>query len=218
MPTALVFSLIEQGAELAKEWPIELHLQFFNEPLLDVRLSEFAEYGRELGSFQGIGTDTNGDALTPELASELDGSLNKIQVALYDGEGENREQTIRQMFRQTEVFFAPRKHIISHHSPYRNLSAAIAQCRAQPCWWEAQIRMILSYTGDMCLCCEDIIGEWDLGSAKRSSLEELWFGSKHRYIIDTLCVPGGRVKYEYCSICPRPNRPYPTWRSCEVQT
>jgi radical SAM protein with 4Fe4S-binding SPASM domain len=68
-------------------------------------------------------------------------------------------------------------------------------------------RMIIDYSGRMRLCCEDIAEEWGLGSIYDFSLYELWNSERHLEILDNLSRPGGRLKYDYCSICPRPDEP-----------
>ena len=204
MPTEMVFDLIDQGAALIPHgW---LCLQFFNEPLLDERLPKFAAYAR--GKYREVMVNTNGDYLSPEVAEQLDGTVDRLHVALYGGNKAGREASIRERFGQTRLTFTDGQHYITHYSPFTNLQEAIDECCVQPCVREVQLRMIVSYSGEMLMCCEDIAGEWDLGSAAQQPLQELWFSPEHRAALEELSQPGGR-RHWYCQICPRPYRPYP---------
>jgi MoaA/NifB/PqqE/SkfB family radical SAM enzyme len=177
-----------------------LCLNFFNEPLLDTRLAEIALYAKENGHFKEVYANTNGDRLN----TYLDGTIDRLVVALYDKSSLRREARIAAMFRKTRLTFTRGGHVVTHYSPFANLDAAIEECCNLPCIREAQQRMIISSTGDMHLCCEDIAGEWNLGNIRDHTLEELWFGGKHMDILGAISKPGGRNQFPYCQICPRP--------------
>jgi radical SAM protein with 4Fe4S-binding SPASM domain len=61
--------------------------------------------------------------------------------------------------------------------------------------------MIIQYDGEMCHCCEDTHGSFDLGNVHRNSIEELWFSERHQRIIEDL-IAGMRGKYHLCRNCP----------------
>ena len=67
------------------------------------------------------------------------------------------------------------------------------------------MRMIVDYRGEMLMCCDDIVGLFNLGNVRDHTVEELWNSPKHVEIMATLAVPGGREAYGYCRTCPRPD-------------
>ncbi|NLS77335.1 MAG: hypothetical protein GXY76_08770 [Chloroflexi bacterium] len=205
MPGELVHSLLDQAAAMG--YGGQVCLQHFNEPLQDGRLAEFGRYAKGKG-FAHVYANTNGDLLTPELAAELDGALDRLHIALYGPNKLERSVRYRGWFAQTRLTFTDGSHVITHHSPYANLAACVAAARPQPCEREAQMRCIIGYTGQMYLCCDDILGQFGLGNAHDMSLEELWFGEKHQAVVEALRQPGGREQYELCRLCPRQNTPY----------
>ena len=69
-----------------------------------------------------------------------------------------------------------------------------------PCHRPA-IRMIIQHDGEMCFCCEDTHGAFNLGNVYRSSLEELWFSQRHVDLVNDL-INGMRQKYPLCRKCP----------------
>jgi len=194
LPDEIVYSLMDQAIELQPD--AQLVPQFFNEPFIDKRMPEFLRYASKKG-FSLIYINTNGEFITPELAEEIDGLLEYMTVDF------DPIEQIQNMFSKTRIEKAG-QHVVTHYSPYMNLKDEIANCSNQPCTVECQLRVVIGSDGYMRLCCEDIIGEFDLGNIFDSTLEELWFSDKHQEIVKKLSQPGGRKKYPYCSICPRP--------------
>lgn len=201
MATETVRSVIDQAARLGGQ--TRLCLQHFNEPLLDDRIVELAHYAH--GRFSEVMLNTNGDHLNAASARELDGAFDRLHVALYGPHKEERQARMVELLPKTPLTFTDGQHFITHYSPFANLQEAIEGCQPQPCRREVQMRMILSHSGEMLMCCEDIAGEWNLGNVADHSLEELWFGKKHMQMIEALGKPGGRT-YSYCQSCPRPDR------------
>jgi hypothetical protein len=207
MPRALVFSLLDQAAEL--DFRGRICMQHFNEPLQDDRIAYFGRYARTMGRFAGgVYLNTNGDYLTQKLAAELDGAYDWLNVALYGGNKAQRAAQYTDWFTQTRLTFTAGEHVVTHFSPFGNLQAEIAAVQLQPCEREAQMRCIIGYDGRMLLCCDDIGAEYDLGNAQDTPLAELWFGERHTGILEMLQKPGGRLAYAYCRICPRVNTPW----------
>ena len=63
------------------------------------------------------------------------------------------------------------------------------------------IRMIIQYDGEMCNCCEDAHGSFELGNVYTSSIEELWYSERHRGFTEEL-IRGERGRHELCRNCP----------------
>jgi hypothetical protein len=202
MPGETVYRLIDEAADMGFRG--FLGLSHFNEPLMDPRIAEFGRYAKDKAVFKEVFLDTNGDYLNTETASKLDGVFDCMDVALYGSNREDDEKHIASLFSKTGLIFTKGQHIVSHFSPFRNLHEAMSAHVADPCIRECQVRMIVAYTGEMLLCCCDLVGFWELGSVHTSNLHDLWFSDRHRKIIEKLSQPTGRWTYPMCRICPRP--------------
>ena len=202
LPDDVVCRLIDEAAEMGfRGW---LCLQDFNEPLFDERIVAFAKYAKSKKVFREIYANTNGDMLDEELAKQLDGAFDSLHISLYGGRDSQKERKAKypSWFEKTKLTWGG-SHVVTHYSPFPNLQKCIDTYLDYPCIHEVQKRMIISYTGKMLLCCEDIGSVWDLGNVYESSLKDLWFSPRHTEIVETLAVSGGRRNYSYCSICPR---------------
>ena len=65
------------------------------------------------------------------------------------------------------------------------------------------VRMIIQYDGEVCNCCEDTSGAFQLGNVFHSSIEQVWFSDHHARIVQDLAA-GNREKYDLCRNCPLP--------------
>jgi sulfatase maturation enzyme AslB (radical SAM superfamily) len=63
--------------------------------------------------------------------------------------------------------------------------------------------MLIQHDGEMCHCCEDTQGAFQLGNVYEHSLEELWFSHRHVEIMQDL-IQGHRENYNLCRNCPMP--------------
>ena len=217
MPEELYRKVIDDAVALGfTGW---VNLQHFNEPLQDPRIARLAAYAKDRGVFSVVMMHSNGDLMTERKARELDGVLDRIRIALYDEVGGRpmpeeqaaaRRAQLSSWFTRTELQWTGGVHVITHFSPRANLEVAVAECRPQPCRREVGMRMIVDYRGEMLLCCEDIVGLWRLGNVAESTIAELWDSPRHREIMATLAIPGGREAYGFCRSCPRPDT---EWRS-----
>jgi radical SAM protein with 4Fe4S-binding SPASM domain len=179
-------------------------LQFYNEPLQDPRLAEFAALAKGMG-FSYVFTCTNGDYLDEALAAELDGRLDEILVALYMGEPakSRREAWLRTLFKKTKVAFTGGVFIPTHYSPVFPVEGLARQHAGHPCS-EPLRRMIVNHRGDMMMCCDDLIGHYGLGNVRDHTVEELWYGERHQDLVLALQKAGGRSEHPHCLSCPRP--------------
>lgn len=202
LPTETVLRLLEEAAGLGFRGAV--CLQHYNEPLQDVRLADFARAAKSLG-FAYVFTCTNGDLLSEERAAALDGTLDELQVALYMDEPQKtrREAWVRSLFTKTRLTFTGGGFIPTHFSPLYPVEELARQHAGRPCS-EPLRRMIVNHRGDMLLCCDDLIGHFDLGSVHGRTIEELWFGGKHQDLVVALQHEGGRGVHPHCLSCPRP--------------
>lgn len=179
-------------------------LSHYNEPLQDERIVTIAQAVSAFFPKNQVFLHTNADFMTEEIAAGLDGYLHHLTVALYMDEPKKSERAawIKTLFKKSEVIFTGGVHIPTHFTPGFDLKALIKQKINEPCF-EPTYRMVLNHRGQMMLCCDDLIGNFDLGTFPKQSIEELWFSPKHQEIYLALQQPGSRKNYAYCRNCPR---------------
>jgi hypothetical protein len=180
-------------------------LSHYNEPLLDERLPWIVKLAKTY-PFESVFLNTNGDLLTEELAQELDGHLDRIIVSLYMREPVKsmRADWISSLFKKTKVdAITQSDHIPTHFSPKFDVEALAKKHIANVCH-EPEMRVIINHRRQFLLCCDDVVGNFDLGTFPEMGIEEFWFGEKRGTIMRDLQNMGGRLKHLYCSTCPRP--------------
>lgn len=181
-------------------------LSHYNEPLMDERIAEIAALAKSYGQFSEVFMNSNGDFLTEELAKDLDGHLDKIIVSLYMDEPikSQRAEWIKTLFQSTHPeIITMSDHIATHFSPSFDVEALAEQHKNRDCA-EPRIRVIINHRRQYLLCCDDVVGNFDLGTFPETSIKDYWFGAKHMSIMNNLRNQGGRLQYSYCSTCPRP--------------
>jgi organic radical activating enzyme len=201
MPIETIKEALEQCVKM--NFPGEVCLSHYNEPLMDERLPEIAALVHSYGFSTFL--NTNGDFITPELAKKLDGHLDKIIVSLYMGEPvkSRRKKWIETLFHQTEmVVNTMSDHIATHFSPIFDVKSLAEQHLDNPCT-DPRLHCIINHRGQYLLCCDDVIGNFDLGKFPDIGIEDYWFGEKHKTILENLISAGRRRLYDYCSTCPR---------------
>ncbi|MBE9478882.1 MAG: hypothetical protein IMY80_02870 [Chloroflexi bacterium] len=191
LPMGIINKAFEQYAALPKT-DSTVCLSHYNEPLMDARIPVIARVAKSYG-FARIYLNTNGDFLTDEIAKSLDGVLDRIRISFRKGKFDS-------LFQKTEVVYTEYGHIATHFSPEFDVEKLSGQYRNNPCFEPAR-RIIINHEQRFLLCCEDIVGEFDLGTFPGTSIEE--FLERRTPIIDDLSTPGGRNKHKYCFICPR---------------
>lgn len=196
MKTPFVISLLKQISAL--DYKGRVALNWYNEPLLDERLPFFVAKCQELGLY--VYFITNGDLLTPSLARLFNGVLTEITVSVYDETAAAKVEYLKKVFTDTQLHIAG-EHCVTHYSPVPELEDKIKENSMKPCKSIANGRLIITYTGDVAMCCEDIACNWYIGNAHDTPLPELW--ERQQKIIAPLNETGDRSIFPYCSICPR---------------
>jgi len=201
MPTEKVLDLINQASDLGYRGHIKF--AYYSDPSCEPRLVSFVKHAREKGLLPVI--QTNGALLTDELCKQLDGIVDR---AIFGLSNRKPPEYWRARFPKTRDVFVrtdwedPNAWIITHFFPQKErLEAAIKRNIDSPCHLPHML-FIIQYNGEMSLCCDDLSHLWNLGNAFEASLEELWWSEKHTEILRTLSVPGGRLNYPFCRICP----------------
>lgn len=172
-------------------------LSYYNEPLLDPRISDIAKLFKKNG-IEYVYIVTNGDILTKEIAERLDGVLDRITVSLYGRKYRNsKKDEVRSLFKKTKVWIKG-QHIKTHFNP--NATPLLDN----PCGQQrTSTRLVINHKCQYLMCCDDLTGEFDLGIFPEIDLKQYWFGEKHSTIMGDLQKQGGRKKYKFCQTCPR---------------
>lgn len=174
-------------------------LSHYNEPLLDPRIADIAILAKSYETFS-VRLVTNGDLLTPELASKLDGVLDGITISLYMPAGPERKKRqawFKSLFKKTHPFVKTGVHGMVHWHPDGKPAARIND----PC--HRPRRITINHRGQYLLCCDDMTGHFGLGTFPAVSLTEYWYGRSRARIVARLEKSGGRRAFPYCATCPR---------------
>ena len=201
LPSYLVDLILQQAKAMGFKGDVGFH--WFNEPLLEPRLQEFIQMSKGYGFRTYI--ITNGDLLDENSAKNLKG-LDYIIISQYCIPRERDTQMIvyKELLRGiVNDVRSAYGYVTTHFSPRpKALAECISGHRGSPCV-DVKERMIISCSGEMALCCEDIMLGFKLGSVYKRDLKQLWFSKRHKFILTELSKAGGRLKFEYCKICPR---------------
>ncbi len=202
LPEELIYSAIDEAISIGFRGGV--CLSHYNEPTQDERLPEIA---RKVAAYPELGRvffNTNGDYLTKELIAEFDGVLERIIVTLYmkDPVKTDRANFLRSQFKKTRLdLITDPHHTPTHFTPAFDLEALIKVAQPLSCA-QPQVRVIINHRRDYLLCCDDVIGNFDMGKYPDIGIEDHWFG-KHKELSDLLANPGGRTTLPYCMTCPR---------------
>ncbi len=194
MPMETIQAILDQAAAMGFHG--RLILSHFNEPLMDPRIVEIAKLAKSYGLFN-VAAVTNGDFLSEQLAAQLDLYLDRLIVSLYLSNGrkrESRKRWILSLFKQTAVQVKGYHEVVHWHPGATDKSS-------EPCLHMA--RLIINHRGQYLLCCDDMIGHFDLGTFPETSLLDYWYGDTRGKIVAELSAEGGRKNYPYCMACPR---------------
>ena len=190
MPVDVYSQLLRQCADL--DFRGRICLCHWNEPLLDPRLPDLARMAAAYRRWI-LSLSTNGDALTEELASRLDGVLDQISISVYS-DIVDKTDWFMSLFKKTQVRIKG-LHRVAHHNP-RGIPLVDRPCRQAP------RRCIVAHNGQYLYCCEDLTGQFRFGYFPQISLRAYWFGDRHVKMWDGLRQSRGRHKYPYCMTCP----------------
>jgi radical SAM protein with 4Fe4S-binding SPASM domain len=229
MPTARILDLLDQAAALGFRECVAFY--HYSEPLLDKRHLMLAREARKRGMKPYI--HTNGDLLKDDdrLRDEVMNAYTSIVVGLYDYRTNEELEEARQFWRHrlagVDVKFSPIGLSGAQSGHSVGIPRALVPSDARmavpdllypnaPCH-RPLIRMLIQYDGDVCNCCEDTYGAFNLGNAFQSSMESLWFSERHVQVVRDL-VAGRREKYALCRNCPQsPTGPAPNGARIDIR-
>ncbi|KKM84419.1 hypothetical protein LCGC14_1299310 [marine sediment metagenome] len=195
----LIYEAVEQAVVMGYRGGV--CLAHYNEPLMDERLPRIAHEVRSYYELSTVHTNTNGDLITPELAAELDGVLDYINVSLYmkNPVRTSRAAEIKTFFKKTRVAVSAAPHMPTHFTPVHGLENLLPVAQGGIC---LPRRVIINHRRQYLLCCDDMIGNFDLGTFPEIGIKDYWFGKRQKIARD-LSEAGGRSSYSYCMSCPK---------------
>ena len=203
MTDELFYDIIEQSLQMGFTGTI--NLQHYNEPLLDDRLVDFAKHIKSKKQIVGpLLLCSNFDLLTEEIAKNMDGVFDIIQVALYmtREKQRKREMWIDSLFDKTKIVYTNGIHVPFHYNNILNQFELVRKHSMNTCW-SYNAHLYIAYDGTVLQCCEDYAGHFGLGNVNETPINEIWNGEKYKKLVNDLSVKGGRWKYDYCSKCPK---------------
>lgn len=177
-------------------------LNYYNEPLMDERIADIAENLRRF-PLKELYMHSNGDLLTEEIASNLDGKLHKIIFTLYmdDPVKTKRHEWIKSLFHLTPlVFILEPVHVPTHYSPAYPVMEMAEKHKMHTCL-EPSMRIVINHRREYMLCCDDLNGNFGLGTYPEISLQAHW--NRKMEMQEKLLQFGGRLNFPHCILCPR---------------
>jgi radical SAM protein with 4Fe4S-binding SPASM domain len=215
MPTEKILDLLDQAQAMGFRERVAFY--HYSEPLLDRRNVMLAREARRRGMKPYL--VTNGDVLRHDdaLCDEVRRVYTRIVVGLYDYRT-NEELAAAKLYWQdklagTIIEFSPIGMAGARSAKSVGVPRALVPSDSRmavpdlrysnaPCH-RPLIRMLIQHDGEMCHCCEDTYGAFQLGNVYERSLEELWFSERHVEITQNL-IDGRRDNYDLCRNCPMP--------------
>ncbi|MCP4551374.1 MAG: hypothetical protein GY834_04895 [Bacteroidetes bacterium] len=203
MPTEKVYDLIDQVAELGYKGNIGFHR--LSESFLDSRIFDFISYAKKKG--MKYLDSTNGDVLKSNLnlCNMLDGVADCLIIGLYDYKNNLEKQKEidfwKKRFKKSEIRFSlplENMRIRQNSKVYNEVNKNMASLD-QPCFRTKDLK--IRYDGNVSLCCQDDLCNFNLGNVFLSSIEEIWLSDKHIKLVNDLKKPGSRHKYDLCKRC-----------------
>ena len=213
MPTDKILNILDQAQAMQFRDRVGFH--HYSEPLLDKRNPMLAREAKARGMLPYL--HTNGDVLrlNDELCDQIKEIYGLIVVGLYDYRSNEELEDAKSYWharlagvnlkfsmigvtggRSADSMGVPKALVPTD----KRMSIPDVTYDNAPCH-RPLIRMIIQYDGEMCNCCEDAHGSFELGNVYTSSIEELWYSERHRGFTEEL-IRGERGRHELCRNCP----------------
>ncbi len=208
MPQELFENIIQQLKE--HQWHGKLWLSINNEPFMDTRILEFANYAKEqLGEVE-IALFSNGSLLTPEKMDEMVGKIDEITIndysekyalserhkAIYDHVKKHPDRfkdmriTINRRYKKeilaTRAGSAPNK-------PTKNNNVDT------PCIYPF-LDFLIFPDGKVGMCCNDCKEISNFGDVTQESIFDIWKNTKYQALRQAM-IRGHRSFYAFCKEC-----------------
>ena len=203
MDRSLFEKIISQLEELDYDGLLALFSN--NEPFLDERIIEFAQYAKRKLPNAYIYLYTNGKLLSEDKFKTIIDFLDFIQIDNYEPNlGKNEEiYKIEKYVNECGIqkkynYFEIDKNAIrlSRGGTSPNLKV----------WYTSEVGCVLPFvqlvirpTGEVSLCCNDALGKNTLGDLNKQTITEIWFGEKYNRI--RKLISENRYNVATCRYC-----------------
>lgn len=177
----------------------EVDVIHYNEPLLNPNLVGLLEHARlETQPFKMIVT-TNGDRLTPDLATRIiDTGVIRINVTRHPPHSDEWDERIRQVRAAIgdRLNFIPTPGI-GQWSNQGGLAQTPEPIPVRHTCFFAGVVILMN--GDVVLCCNDVLGRHVMGNIVDTPLKEVWYSE--RWVALRRTLRRGKIDLEICRKC-----------------
>ncbi len=204
MEKELFYSIINQLHNMDYKKNVTLHCN--NEPFLDKRIFEFAEYARNKLPQATIVLCTNGTLLTPEKFYRIIPSLDLLIIDHYDDKLQlnNNMKTINNICENDKLYknrvritLRKQNEILTSRSGQAKNRKSI-KTLSSTCIYPF-MHIAIRSDGKVNLCCNDALGQETLGDTNKEKLTEIWCGTKFKEVRDKLLI--NRNLLSLCKNC-----------------
>lgn len=204
MEDILFKKIINELGEIHYSGRLALHSN--NEPFLDLRIIEFAQYARKHVPNAHLYMYTNGTLLTLDKFKAIIPSLDRLVIDNYDDELkliENVEKIHeyckldKKLNKKVEIHVRKIHEVLNTRggqSPNNNKKKTLNMSCVLP-----YKQMVIRPDGKTSLCCNDPYGKYTLADLNKMSLCEAWYSSRYTTIRKKLRK--GRAKIKLCQYC-----------------
>lgn len=191
-------------------WKGRLYLNVNNEPLVDVRILQFAEYAKNTIPDVFVELITNGTLLSPEKMYDLIGKFDRVTINDYS-----------QKYALSKLHRSIYREVKKHKEAFRNIEIVINRRYSQeilatragyapnkkeknnhvsgPCIYPF-LDLLIFPDGKVGMCCNDCKEISDFGDITKSSLVEIWRNEKYVKLREAMKT-GDRRNYLFCKEC-----------------
>lgn len=205
MTEEMFTTIIDQLAELKYEDQVALSSN--NEPFIDERIVDFAEYTREKLPKAYITLCTNGTLLTEEKYAKIMPLIDYLQIDIYTTP--NNTEIPEHIMRIREIAerekWSNKTNIVK--IPYDEIrtsragnapNSKVSYITDIPCILPL-VQLTIRPDGKVSLCCSDALGQMTLGDLSLQSLEDVWYGDTYNRVRELILK--GRENIQLCKYC-----------------
>ena len=202
MDEELFHKIIGELAQIRFGGCIAYH--FYGEPLLDKRLPDLVRYTKQALPAARAEVYTNGDLLSIDVFRDLCASgVDNFVVTQHDNLMLPHLQALQDGLSGPErtrlaIRFASDRKMINRAGLVEKFGVPGEPLKV-PCTW-ALFMVVVTYTGNVVLCCNDYFETEVLGNLRTQSLREVWCTPRYKALRKAL-AGGDRTVSELCSKC-----------------
>jgi MoaA/NifB/PqqE/SkfB family radical SAM enzyme len=205
MDRRLFISIMEQLRELGYAGKVGLFSN--NEPLLDDRISEFAEITRKYLPGAFISILTNGLLLTVEKLNTLMKYIDELAIDNYEDNlelvepvREIRDYCIKnKVYRdKIKIWLRRKDEVLTNRAGQARNRSKIRRPLRSSCSYPF-MQLVVRPDGKVSLCCNDALGQMTMGDLTAEKIIDVWHGERFRHVRE--CLLKGRRFVSLCGSC-----------------